>query len=279
MLASGLTYDNRTGRAPRRAVRAMSAVLPGAAQVWARVEPYADAWHAHNLKALARSGRRWIVLGDSLSQGVGASAHDAGWVGQLARVLAFTGDELNVVNLSATGTRVGDVVDQQVPALELIGVREQDLVSVMIGSNDLLGSRERRDQLPAAFVALLELVPDGAVVATLPNPRTAARAVNAHIERAAGAGRIVMADLRVTGPTSWRGRLAGDFFHPNDAGYAAIATGLEPAHRTALTRTATTSPALSAETATRWPSAGPAGVLVPQLGRTRGPRRRPHDLW
>lgn len=27
-----------------------------------------------------------------------------------------------------------------------------------------------------------------------------------------------MVDLRVTGPTSWRGRLAGDFFHPNDAG-------------------------------------------------------------
>ncbi len=40
---SSFTYDNRTGRGPGRAVRAMTAVLPGAAHVWSQVEPYADA--------------------------------------------------------------------------------------------------------------------------------------------------------------------------------------------------------------------------------------------
>lgn len=228
MLSSSFTYDNRTGRGPGRAVRVMTAVLPGAADVWSRVEPYADAWRTHNVEALAHPGRRWIVLGDSLSQGVGASAYDAGWVGQLATRLAPNGDNLQVVNLSATGARVADVIDQQLPALELIGVRDQDVVTVMVGSNDLFGSRERRDRLPAAFTELLHRLPTGAVVTTLPNPSTAANRANTFIEQAASSGRIVMADLRVTGPTSWRGRLAGDFFHPNDAGYAAIATALEP---------------------------------------------------
>jgi len=66
------------------------------------------------------------------------------------------------------------------------------------------------------------------VVATLPQPTGAAGRANQHVERAARAGTIVMADLRVTGPRSWRRRFAGDFFHPNDAGYAAVATAFEP---------------------------------------------------
>ncbi len=234
MTTSSFTYDNRTGRGPGRAVRAMTAVLPGAAHVWSQVEPYADAWRTHNVTTLDRPGRRWIVLGDSMSQGVGASAYDAGWVGQLAERLASTGYDLQVVNLSATGARVSDVLQQQLPALDLLGSRDDDLVTVMAGSNDFFGSRERRTRLPAAFAELIDRVPPGSVVATLPQPSSAANQANKHIERAARTGRIVMADLRVTGPTSWRGRLAGDFFHPNDDGYAAIATALEPTLRTAL---------------------------------------------
>jgi lysophospholipase L1-like esterase len=231
--ASGFTYDNRTGRGPGRAVRAMRMALPGVNDVWSRVEPLADAWRAHNVVALDQPGRRWFALGDSLTQGVGASAFDAGWVGQLAKRLASSNQDLNVINLSATGARVGDVLHQQLPALGLIGVRADDLVTVMVGSNDLFGSRDRRNMLPAAIRELIDRLPPGSVVATLPNPSRAATRANDHIEAAANAGRIVMADLRVTGPTSWRGRLAGDFFHPNDAGYAAIAASLEPALRTA----------------------------------------------
>lgn len=278
-VTAGPVYDNRTGRGPGRAVRVLRAVLPSARRVWSRVDPYADAWSATTAAALSRPGRRWFVLGDSLAQGVGASTRDGGWVGRLAATLTADGHALDVVNLSATGARVGDVLAQQLPVLELIGVGEHDLVTVMVGSNDLFGSRARRDDLPAAFTQLLDRLPPGAVVATLPNPSSTAAAVNEVVERAAAAGRIVMADLRVSGPTSWRGMLAGDFFHPNDAGYAAIATGLEPAHREAFLRTGAHAPA-GARTTTAVPSAGPAGVLVPQRGQPRGPRRRvPDGLW
>ncbi len=212
----------------------MSIVVPGVARVWSQVEPYAEAWYADNLEALGRAGRRWIVLGDSLSQGIGASAHDAGWVGQLARLLVEQGYDLEILNLSATGARVSDVLDQQLPAVEEIGLREDDLVTVMVGSNDLLGGRAHRRAVPSAYAELVERVPRGAVVTSLPQPTSTARRANVPIDAAAAAGRIVLADLRVTGPTSWKGQLAADHFHPNDAGYAAIARALEPVVRAAL---------------------------------------------
>lgn len=234
MQPADLTYDNRTGRGPGRLVRAASAVLPGVARVWDRVEPYADAWHAHNVATLGQPGRRWFVLGDSMSQGVGASRHDAGWVGQLERRLAAGGLDLRVLNLSATGARADDVVDQQLPVLEELGARDGDLTTVLVGSNDLYGGRAARRRLPEAYAALVTRVPPGTVVATLPRTHGVAARANAHVEEAAAAGRVVLLDLRTLGPDSWRGRLASDLFHPNDAGYAAIAGAFEPTVRRVL---------------------------------------------
>ena len=54
----------------------MSAVLPGVADVCSQVDPYASAWRAHNVDTLPRPGRRWVVLGDSMSQSIGATAYD-----------------------------------------------------------------------------------------------------------------------------------------------------------------------------------------------------------
>ena len=234
MTHPSIGYDNRTGRRPGRVVRTMSALVPGVRRVWRQSDPYADAWHTRNIETIERPGRRWIVLGDSMSQGIGASAYDAGWVGQLAARLAADSHALQILNLSATGACVPDVLAQQLPALERLGVRADDLVTVMVGSNDLFGGRARRAALPGGYAQLVRGVPAGSLVATLPQPSGPARAANVFVEEADAAGRIAMVDLRVTGPSSWRGRLATDFFHPNDAGYAAIATAFEPAVRAAL---------------------------------------------
>jgi len=203
-------------------------VLPAAADVHSQVKPPAKAWCAHNVDTLPRPGRRWVVLGgDSMSQSIGASAYNGRWVGQLAARLATTGNELRGVNLSATGERVADLPSPQLPALDQLGSRDDDLVTVLAGSNDLFGARACRQSLPGAFAELVDRVPPGSVVATLPQPTGAAGRANQHVERAARAGPIVM-DLQVTNPRPWRRRLAGDFFHPNDAGYAAVATAFEP---------------------------------------------------
>lgn len=228
----GFAYDNRTGRPGGRGVRALGLVLPGVRGVQAQVEPYATAWAAHNRRALTTPGRRWVVLGDSMSQSVGASVWDAGWVDQLATTLATQGHPLVVVNLSATGARTADVTDQQLPVLRALppamGTDAPDLVTVLVGSNDLFAGGGVRRRLPAEFARMVAALPRGTVVATLPQPRAAARGANVHIESASAAGEVVKVDMRAEGPTSWRGRLAPDFFHPNDAGYAELARAFAP---------------------------------------------------
>ena len=237
-VAVDLDYDNRTGRPTGPVLRLLGKVLPGVREVQGQVEPYAAAWSAHNRLALGRPGRRWLVLGDSMAQGVGASRPTAGWVGQLADRLATTGHTPTLVNLSATGARVRDVIDQQLPILESLAGPDS-LVTVLVGSNDLFGRRRRRRELPAAMRELVDRLPPGAVVASLPQPREAARRANRWVDAAAAAGRVRLVDMRVHGPASWRGRLAPDRFHPNDAGYAALADAFEPVARAALEGPAT----------------------------------------
>ncbi|NHA68321.1 SGNH/GDSL hydrolase family protein [Phycicoccus flavus] len=233
-----LGYDNRTGRPRGLLTRALGAVLPGVRGVNGQARPYAAAWAAHNARALRTPGRRWVVLGDSMSQGVGASAWDAGWVDQVAADLAAEGLPLVVVNLSATGARTADVLDQQLPVLRALppaqGTDDPDVVTVMVGSNDLFAGGRLRRGLPDTTARLVAALPRGAVVATLPQPRTAARRSNLHVLEAAARGDVVAVDMAAEGPTSWRGRLAPDFFHPNDAGYAQIAKALLPHVRRAL---------------------------------------------
>lgn len=233
-------YANLTGRPPGRVVRALGRVLPGVARVRAQAEPYAATWHARNRELLAGTPvrRRWVVLGDSLSQGVGASSPDRGLVGVLRDRLADAGHPLDVLNLSATGARVADVLDQQLPVLERLPPPPPglgpDLVTVLVGSNDLFGGRRHSRALPDAMARLVARLPDGCVVATLPQPPEPARLANRPIDAAAAEGRLRVVDLRTSGPQSWRGRLAADFFHPNDAGYAAMADAFEPVLLAAL---------------------------------------------
>lgn len=228
MTSGEFTYNNRTGRRPGRTIRALSAVLPGVARVWDQVEPYADAWQAHNRTALTLPGQRWFAVGDSLSQGVGASAYDRGWVGQARECVGDAGHSLNVINLSATGARVHDVIERQLPLLATLEPTSDDIITVMVGSNDLFGGRAARSGLPSAYARMLGLLPRGTMVSTLTQPTQMTTAANRHVERAARAGDIEMVDLRVTGPSSWRGLLASDVFHPNDDGYAAIAAPFAP---------------------------------------------------
>jgi lysophospholipase L1-like esterase len=231
-------YDNVTGRQSAPLVVALARVLPGVAAVQSQHRPYASAWRAANLEALARPGPRWIVFGDSMSLGVGASRFDAGWVNQVHDELGAAGHRYEIVNLSANGARASDVLEQQVPAWRSLPPAPgpaggRDLVTLLIGSNDLL-SRTHRERLPAVFSRLLDQLPDGSVIATLPQPRAAARAVNEIITAAQARRDLTVVDMRASGPKSWRGRLADDHFHPNDAGYRGIADAFIGPIRTSI---------------------------------------------
>jgi lysophospholipase L1-like esterase len=216
--------DNTGTRAPGPFIRALSTLLPGVSAVRAQTEPYAAAWRLANDAALGAEGPLWVAIGDSMTQGIGASSPQRGWIGQLGDHLAAAGRPHRVVNLSVTGARVQDAVDHQLPALRHVLAMGQvpDLVTVVIGSNDVVSPRLRAG-LTDRFTGLLDGLPSGSVVANLPNPHREARRVERLLRQRERDGRLVVADMRAHGPRSWRGRLAADRFHPNDAGYAAMA--------------------------------------------------------
>ncbi|WP_375001622.1 SGNH/GDSL hydrolase family protein [Aeromicrobium sp. CTD01-1L150] len=221
--AVSFSYSNLSGRPPGRLVSLLARFLSGVREVQEHVEPYARAWeerNAENVRRVAAGARWWAVLGDSMSQGIGASAPDRGWVGQLQDDVP-----LPRVNFSFNGARIVDVLDRQLPALEDLAVacrNKPALVTLMIGSNDM-NSRRGRGEISTAMADLLHRVPRGTLVTTQPGAQGAALMVNHAIDDAAAAGRIRIAEFRVPDMRTWKGRLAADRFHPNDAGYAAMA--------------------------------------------------------
>lgn len=212
-------FSNLTGRPAGPFVSAAARIFPGVRAVQDEVPRYAEAWGGANRAALAADGPLWVALGDSMTQGIGASRYDRGWVGQLADQFAKDGRPYRVVNLSQSGARVDDVLDVQLPVLESL---RPDLVTVLIGSNDIF-SRSRRKTVPRRYADLLRRLPRGTVVANLPQDRGAAGEINRLLARAVTARGLVLADTHQSRTTSWKGKLARDHFHPNDAGYAGIA--------------------------------------------------------
>ncbi|MEA5360707.1 SGNH/GDSL hydrolase family protein [Amycolatopsis sp., V23-08] len=210
----------------------VSAVLvPGIGRVRAQKEPFARSWASANRLALASGRPLWVALGDSMTQGIGAHDVDGGWV---PRLNARLGRPFAVLNLSASGARIQDVLDAQLPHLP----EAPTLVTVLVGANDMLTPSRRRD-VPARFATLLERLPPGrSVVATLPQGNAEARAVNALLDEAGAHGRIEVADMRGPALGPLRGSLASDWFHPNDVGYESIAGIFEGPVRACLARRA-----------------------------------------
>lgn len=210
-------YSNLSGRPPGRLITAAGRFVPGIRQVQAQVEPYARIWEERNREALSSSGPLWVALGDSMAQGIGASAPEQGWVGQLARHLPG----YRLVNLSVSGGRVEDVLDRQLPAIDALP-EPPALVTCLIGSNDLMNPRHR-DGVGERYAKLVDRLPAGTVIGNQPGTFEAALEVNDIIDDAVLTRGLVLAELRDPRTRHWGGKLSPDHFHPNDRGYAGIA--------------------------------------------------------
>lgn len=102
------------------------------------VEPYAVRWAEANDLARRGDGPLWVALGDSATQGVGATSPERGYVGQVLDALSDRdGVGWRVLNLSVSGARARDVLAGQLPRLEALDVRPE-LVSCLVGGNDLV---------------------------------------------------------------------------------------------------------------------------------------------
>ena len=208
----------------------LSRVSSGVAAIAGQVEPYAEWWDAANRRAVVdlerNGGRLWVVMGDSTAQGIGASAPDRGWVGQLAELRRLHGDDaadLRLVNLSVSGARVADLLRDQLPRYQhlLAAYGTAARTSVAIGANDALRSANVA-VLRRRLRELCEELPGRATVATLPEGvSVVARMANRELRASARRHGLVVADVneRIV-DASLRERLASDRFHPNDLGYA-----------------------------------------------------------
>ncbi|MCA1656206.1 MAG: GDSL-type esterase/lipase family protein [Actinobacteria bacterium] len=170
-----------------------------------------------------------MVLGDSTAQGIGAPSWDQGYVGQVKAVLddeaahghgvRATPAGWRVLNLSKSGAKAADVVATQLPRLEALDAAPA-LVTCAIGANDMIPTP--LDSVLASMREIMRRLPDGAIIATVPQGLRAprARAVNDVIRAEAPAAGLIVADVWAhTGPP-WHGKFAADGFHPGLTGYS-----------------------------------------------------------
>lgn len=192
----------------------------GVALVEGQVEEYHRRWDEANEAARRQDGPLWVALGDSSTQGVGASEWENGWTHTvLARLRATTGRPWRIVNLSMSGGRFLDVADRQIPVLNAM-LDEPALVTCVIGSNDLMWRLGVRGVSADANRAV-DRLPEGALVSKLNGPGSRPEILNGIFERGASAK-----DHRLFNIWNWpsgRGALAADRVHPSDVGYQHMA--------------------------------------------------------
>lgn len=205
---------------PRPFTRTISVVSGGTRAVAQQVNPREAQWREISHAAIVGTLPLWVVLGDSIAQGVGATSLSRSWVARIAGALAADGRPHGIVNLSRSGARSRHVRHQQLPLLDHLG-REAGIVTCGVGSNDLM----RNPHPPSVSARVNELIdelPDHAIVSTLPAPSASpsGRYVNRSVKRTAERRGIAVADVvphLVRGRRAW----ASDRFHPSDEGYGA----------------------------------------------------------
>jgi hypothetical protein len=155
-------------RAAARRVKAggerfLGGVLPGASARRLQIKAFADDWAAANLEARRTTGPLWVVLGDSASQGIGATRRDTSYVGVVHERLRHR-DAWRVINLSRAGAGIADVLTRQLPELiELTRDESAALVSCIVGAEDIA---RRVPGVDVSLRQLLASLPSGAVVGT-----------------------------------------------------------------------------------------------------------------
>ncbi len=183
--------------------------------------------------------RRYVALGDSLTEGIGDFADDGrprGWADRFAQGLATQRGELAYANLAIRGLTTAQVLATQLqPAVALA----PDLVSVIVGMNDLLRPRFDAGRIRRDLSTIYgELAATGATVltATLPEPGIGVplpaqmrasfvrrgRRLNDAVRHAAAEHKVRCLDLARSTPTDpaiW----STDRLHPSAYGHQLIA--------------------------------------------------------
>lgn len=165
----------------------------------------------------------YVAYGDSVAQGLGARPALKGYVGIIAdRVKQKTGKSVRVINLSKSGAKIKDVVDNQIPHANKL---KPDLITIEIGANDIASFDSVR--FKKEFTQLTKQLPKGTYVSNMPyfgsrpKRRAAAFEATSIIEQTLeGQKHLKLVNLQTITQDrdSWR-NYAADYFHPNNRAY------------------------------------------------------------
>ncbi len=190
---------------------------------------YASRWRE---RGLLEGDLTYLALGDSAAQGLGASEPSLGYVGLLADLAEQrTGLTVRVVNLSVSGAKVRDVLDDQVPAVAGIGA---DVITCAVGGNDM--RRFDAEAFESQFRELRDRLPASTLLADVPcfysgRGEVSSRSASAIVHDLLGeVGRMPVPLHSATEARTReqvRGDFALDFFHPNDRGYTVWAAAFQ----------------------------------------------------
>ena len=181
---------------------------------------FAGYWQNEAKKPTQPNSLIYMALGDSLSQGVGASSPAKGMIGILAnRISTKTGRPVHVINISKSGARIADVLKDQLPLL-LSQNPKPDIITLDIGSNDL--SQYDIVKFDKEFSELAAQLPkDSIVIEISPYFKGKAVAANEIINRHVKDNGLVLSSIKESGVNlnlNWL-EYSGDFFHPSNRGY------------------------------------------------------------
>lgn len=197
----------------------------GIAEVDATIEPFAQTWDEWNHRALHSDGPLWVALGDSVTQGIGATSPDTAYAAVALRALrSSTGRPWRLINLSMSGARCRDVLEAQLPVLSDHDLRPA-VVSAVIGSNDYLWRRNAA-AIGADARAMVDALPGGTILSRVSEARPDRRrlALNRVFDAASARGHVRLYEAW-DWPTA-RGMWAQDNFHPNDRAHGHLAANL-----------------------------------------------------
>jgi acyl-CoA thioesterase-1 len=190
---------------------------------------------------------RYVALGDSTVEGIGASGPERAYVGLVGRRLRAVYPRAQATNLGVAGATAADVLREQ---LERAVALRPALVTLSIGPNDITDGvtaelYERNvgailDRLAAATTAavVVNLLPDLAVTPRFRGREEEATVgrltvrFNDALSRQARRHHAVLVDLYGPSRTEVPRHpelIASDGYHPSDAGYARWADLVWPA--------------------------------------------------
>lgn len=189
-------------------------------------ERYKDFWLQNNQQNNLDNQLVYYCLGDSAAQGIGASSPKNSYPMLVKEWLEKqTARPVKLVNLSVSGAKLNDVLENQLP--QIYRGEKPHIVTVCVGANDISGYNG--ESFSNQFKTLVRILPPQSYIADLPSFTGVAKSsewkvvqANQFVHSALNGTNHHLVKLHdaTLNNRGWK-YFAADYYHPNSRGYKA----------------------------------------------------------